>query len=218
MKNLLFILALLLPLPLAAQVALVGHVAAANQSAGFTTAAISTTGANFYAVCVTTNYAGLGANPVDSLGNSYTLVAGGRESNDIGSYLLVSLNPTTGGSVTWSNSSDGNVVALNVMAFSGVASGPDQKNTNNVIPSGTTFSTGSVTPVNANELVLGCVGATGGASTATVNSPMMLVDATSYTQLFGASAYEVQTTATTVNPTFNNFNAFPEVAGVTASF
>jgi hypothetical protein len=86
-----------------------------------------------------------------------------------------------------------------VMIFSGVASGPDK--TNGAISN----VTGNITPTNANELVLSCFSNQRG-TVATAVTPLTLADAvyggSTWTVFGEASAYQIQTTATTVGATW----------------
>lgn len=193
---------------LPAQVTLVNH-AAAGYSTGVgttpvTTAAINTTGANFIGICA----AGASSNttaPTDNCGNSYALLANTQnEDGDVRVTFWYAFAPNTCASHTFTFSGSGPSGA--VMAFSGVASGPDQQNKSQ----GTSpITTGSVSPSNANELVVSCAAGGYANTTYASASPLTLVDsvASGSSGAYNsgaavASAYQVQTTSTPVNATW----------------
>jgi hypothetical protein len=102
------------------------------------------------------------------------------------------------------------------MFFSGVASGPDKNvnNTDRLNP----FYTGSVTPTNNNEVVLSCFTGSG-FSSVTASSPIIQLDtASTGSYATTVAGYDIQTTATTINPEWTQVISAIGNAGVTASF
>jgi hypothetical protein len=179
-------------------VALVAHVSVNGPA---TSAAVNMTGANFIAVCESAVlYPAL--IPTDSLGNLYTLV---YQSNNA-AYLYTSpIGATVSSSMTFS--APGWPIA--VMGFSGVASStPDQTHAGTA---GSPTTTGSITPTNANELILSCLsttGQTGDAGMAATVSPLTLTDtlplASPLAGAFVGAAYQVQTTSVPVAAIWTN--------------
>jgi hypothetical protein len=110
------------------------------------------------------------------------------------------VNPTVGAAHTFSVSLS--YCAIFMVAFSGVASVPlDQTNSGTVNP-GTSLSTGSVTPSEANELIISFLAAGGTATTFAEDTPATITNsltAVSGVSFGGSMAYEIQTTATTRN-------------------
>ena len=197
---------------------LVNHVA----SGSGVTSAVNMTGANFIAICESLQY-GSPSVPTDSSGNTYTLAAQELNGAYPTVYLYAAYSPTVTSSMTFANTGENGPWPIAAMGFSGVASGPDQSN------GGTTgkptLSAGSITPTNANELIVSCYsmsnsGVLSPTPSATV-SPLTLVDTADWTvypgYAFVGSAYQVQTTATAAGATWTN-NAVNGNAGLIASF
>ena len=152
------------------------------------------------AICFVANPGALPANPVsDSLSNTWTLVNKQIADGDVAVELWISFGPRTGNSQSFRGS--GEFPAIAAMAFSGVASGPDQNS------SASKSSSGSITPTNAYELLISCMG-TQQRSVTAVNSPFTLLDQGALVsgplaEGFG-SAYQVQKTARSENATWPN--------------
>ncbi|MDP9039583.1 MAG: hypothetical protein M3O02_09975 [Acidobacteriota bacterium] len=195
--RLLCLLALAAPLP--AQIALVNHVTLHSTGSSSTSAPISTTGSTLLIACFAGNSGNNNA-PVDSAGNTWTLV------NLVYSYystnrMWISVAPITSAAHTFTIP-NGN---LAVLAFSGVASGPDQTNSNSY--KNTPMTTGSVTPSNADELVAACLSFGNAAGPVSISTPFTLEDQLAYSdyQTGGiATAYQIQTAAAAQNPTWTS--------------
>jgi len=207
-----------------AQPSLVAHGAAG--STGIATGASVTLDTSacttncMIAVCLAVYGAG-NAPMSDNLSNTYTL-------------LQSSQNPSTGqimrlyASFTPRVSSKhifmgrGTFLALGAMAFNGIAS---LHQLNQAHGSGASYSTGSIVPTNAHELILPCtsVGYSGVGAVTSTASPLAVLDYVAWVgnqnQGIG-TAYEIQTTATTVNPTWTISNSTngPTTASIGASF
>jgi len=205
MKRML-LLALLLPLPATAQITLLAHTAAGfssgSGSSPVTTSAINTTGATMIAICATGEHSNT-STPSDSASNTWLLANTQKEDGDLQVSLWYAVEPAT--SATHTFTFKGQSPAGAVMAFSNVASGPD-KQSQSTRGWGAPLASGSVTPANANELVLSCMSFYPSIASPTV-SPLTLVDELPYRggyngSLGTVSAYMVQTKARAVNPTW----------------
>ncbi len=166
-----------------------------------TTSGIDTSGANLIIVAV--SHDGPDNSPTDSTGsNTWTAV-----DTAVGSAPLIRMftcfNPTTDAAQTFTYSNG--FPSIGVLAVSGAASGTaDQKS-----KAGPNASQpGSITPSEDNELLVTCAVNGGAASEGPPSAPFsshfiidLVGDANSYTL---AMAYEIQTTATARNPTWNN--------------
>ena len=164
-----------------------------------TTNPIDTTKANFLVACHEQRGEGKSTSsaPTDSMGNTWTLAntinAGGV--GRIGVWYTFSPATSAKHTFTFSGPDSSGLV----MAFSGIASGPDQWTSDTEsIP-----LMGTVTPTNPNELVVSCMGLQSGLYTATMQPPLIEVDAVpcnscslrfplSYQT---AGAYQIQTAA-----------------------
>ena len=174
MKRML-LLALLIPLPATAQIALLAHTAAGfssgSGSSPVTTSAIDTSGASMIALCATGARANVSA-PSDSASNTWLLANTQKEDGDLQVSLWYVIGPATSASHTFTFR--GQSPAGAVMAFSNVASGPDQQSQSIKGLRGA-LASGAVTPTNANELVLSCMSFYPSIASPTV-SPLTLVD------------------------------------------
>ena len=211
MKRLLPAFALLFSLHAVAQVALISHTAAgcksqcgSNGSITVTTPAINTTGARMIAIC--SSEWTQQVPPTDSSGNVYQKAISQNEDDDSNVGLWYALSPITSASQTFTQT--GQSPALAVMAFSNVASGPDQQNTSDSY--GQFLTSGNVTPTNNNELIVSCLSGYPDGFSATV-SPLTVVDSLPWNGGYSGSvatydAYRVQTTASTLQATWNMVN------------
>jgi hypothetical protein len=155
---------------------------------------------------------------IDNLGNTYTCTTR-NEDGDVRIASCSSIGLSTSSSMTFT-APNGFWQSMTVAVYTGVTSGPDQTAT--TVSTGTT---GQVTPTNADELVVSCIG-DAGTGLLTVNNtgvspPMIQID--SYQRVVAsaegvADSYQIQTTSTpaTVNPNWSNFSG--ETAGVTQTF
>lgn len=166
---------------------------------GGTSSALDTTAANLIVAAVMSN---TGGTPVfsDNQGNSYDSVT-----TITGTYarmeLYYKINPTVNASHTWAVSGNGTYATVGVVCMAGVASfDAGVRATNTTDP----LSLGSITPAENDEALI-CFYANDWitSGTPTVDAGFTLLD---YVQTVGgvtydlASAYQIQTTATTRNP------------------
>lgn len=202
----------------------VAHAAAAgNPTTNAVTSAVDTTGCTPHCMFVayvayTSCCQAAGIQVSDSCGNTaYQKVHSRSEDGDSAVNEWIIFAPTTCASTVWTGKIPGGNnggVAIAVFAFKNITSGPDtgicspypacsstSSNFNNPL------STAAITPTNNSEIVISANAWYGGC-TQTINSPLTLVDRIAfsggYTGNVGiADAYQVQTTSTTVTPTWN---------------
>lgn len=176
-----------------------------------TTSAINTTGATL--LVVGQSYNGGYTPPTDSLGNTWSGLP--NQAAIGGMSIWYSSNPIVGASQTFTGA--GASFGMCVMAFSGVLSANplDQQN------GSTTAQPGSITPTQANELIVSYIGGGTDAGPYTIDSGMTITDqlpfvgAVQYSQ---GCAYSVQTVATAINPTWTGWgNSATEIASFKAT-
>lgn len=216
MKRLIFLLGLLSLNPcLWGQISLIAHAANAATSANgtATTSAQNGTGANFIAACVTTYSASCtGATVSDSINGTWS-THGTNYSNSSGSTsnscLWYKANASVNSSMTVSAVLTGGYAQVAAAWFSNVAtSSPLDQEAGKGTTSTTTDQPGSITPGQANELLLSCTGRqsqfTGSATVSGSGFSVTdsIVGASPNGQATGM-AYVVQTSATAANPTWN---------------
>ena len=209
------------------QIAYVAGTSVANVTSdvAVTTSAINTTGATLL-VLVVQEYSGnpcTRTTPSDSKSNSWTC-AGGFRSPDTGAsaVLWYSIPTSVGTGHTFTDFGD--YLSFTVAAFSGTAAsavldtligaGED---------TGSTLQTGALLPSGNNELVITAVVTTvNGGNVSSVDAPFAsnLVQNLGWTSVSGAiaSAYEIQTTATSRNPTWTFDTSSHEKAAIIAAF
>ncbi len=192
--------------PLAhAAITLVAHtIKQGNQTGSGTSPAIDTTGANLIVISVTDDTGTNTGTPTDSKSNTWTHLTF-NTNGGVSTQLWYSLNPTVGSGHTFASANNNLFGSITVAAFSGAAaSSPfDVENGSNTA-SASSLQTGSVTPSQDNSLV---IYSTGDAWTGTLTANIGTV--TDFGGLIGGNsfangmAYQIQTTATAVNPTFS---------------
>lgn len=196
----------------------VGAAAASTNDNSATTSGVDTTGANFL-IIASADFV-TRATESDSKGNTYTDLTAQNVSGSRGTQLHYSENPTVGSAHTATASATTSYPAVALGAFSGWATSSsfDQQNGATFTGSDNNISTGSVTPSEANEVVIAAV--THSSSGATIPS--------GYTQIGQASAsansvglalaYQIQTTATATNPNWVIDTNSSNLAAVIATF
>ena len=155
--------------------------------------------------------------PTDSSSNTYTLALSTGSGTAAYSYIYYVRNPTVTSAMTFSCSQSFSYPVLNVLVWRGTATagGPDVTHGNG---SGGSTSTngGPITPTMNNEVCAAqlMTAATEG-STPTVSSPFTVEDSIPWnTNVGGTSAYQIQTTATTENPTYSWTNSIANAVSV----
>lgn len=174
-------------------------------TAGSTTPAINTTGANFIAIAIA------GGNAVetvsDSKGNTYTALTTQTTSGP-DSVLYYCVSPTVGTGHTFTNAATSSFSVIMVAAFSGLlTSGTfDVQNGATSGATVTSIQTGSITPSANNELIVSGFAGNVGATSISIDSGFTIVQSSPYnagTSYAGGLAYFVQSTASAVNPAWS---------------
>lgn len=193
-------------------ISLVASVSAAPGANGGTTAAIDTTGANLLVLSVAWYGGGTAPTVSDSKGNTYTALT--RHDGSLASHrLFYKLAPAVGTGHTFTASGSGSYAAFHAYAFAGVASYQTESGAGQ--SSGTSLASGSVTPSADGALVF--TGTSGnGASTDSVLPSGFTLTTRAYgsgNNLQASAAWQVQTTAAAINPTWG-FSPSPGNAAV----
>lgn len=161
-------------------------------------AAIDTTGANLIVISV----GGVGGVVSDSNTNAWTaLTVHGNNK------LYYCYNPVVGAGHTFASNAASSFSCIAVAAFSGAASSPlDQQNGNTGGSGTTSLATQSVTPGDDNQLLvmgLGDFAPNGGSTAISVGTLLQSANINGGVSYGNAIAYEIQTTATTRNPSWS---------------
>lgn len=190
-------------------IALVAHtMKGSSDSFTVTTNAIDSTGANFAAIAA--SFTQTMALPIDSFGNVYTGLTAQTASGSETLRWYYCENPTVGSGHTATATPSGGsgfpTASLNV--FSGVATSSSfdvQNGVSNAL-SVSSLQTGSITPSAGGELLLYAAGDLSTSGTVAVDTGAILdqVNLGGGLHFALATAYEIQTTATTRNPTFSS--------------
>lgn len=184
---------------------LINHTAKALGTSGGTSTGITTTGATveFVGVCFFNSIGSL----TDSKGNTWTATTvSANAGNTRNCVIYYCVNPTTDAAQTFSTTA--NLSSIFVLAYSGNAATPFDQENQNFNDASATFTGGSVTPLQNNEIVISLMGYFADPSTAqpvTINSSFTKVDSVDWgggTGLAGAIAWKQQSTATSENPTW----------------
>ena len=156
--------------------------------------------------------------PTDSSSNTYTLALSTSSGAATSSAIYYVRNPTVTGAMTFSCSQSTSFPVLKVIVLSGTATtgGPDVTHGNG---SGGSTSTngGPISPANNNEAcVAQLMTAAAEGSTPTVSSPFTVEDSIPWSSnnVGGTSAYQIQTTAATENPTYSWTNSIANAVAV----
>lgn len=184
-----------------------------------TTSAINTTGANLIIIACSGN--GVVASPTDSKSNTWTALTS-RTSGVIGATrIFYCLNPTVGSGHTFTCASG--FPTVTVTAWSGAATSSvfDVEN-GATSSSATSLATGSVTPANANSLIIAAIGMSDQMTgTGAINGGFTVANAI-YGQPGvtegGGQAYLIQTSAAAANPTWSNWSPAGSCAAAIAVF
>jgi len=215
MKSLILAIALLLPSFCFGQATLVAHtIAKSSDHNSVTTPAIDLSFCSSATHCMIEVCASWYPNealsaPTSSQGDSFALIGKAQHPGIINTQMYVAYPTSYGSSVTFSfgTSRSGTAPSISVTVFSGIASGPDKTNSNTIPTKGAgNLAAGWITPANSDEVVLSCLGVQGGNTKPNSLSPLSLLDDGKFTALLAygvASGYEIQTSATAVNPTWS---------------
>lgn len=210
-------------------IALVAHTSAGSSNGGVsvTTGAIDTTGASLLLAFVG-DYNSVTASTVsDSKSNTWTALTTYSGGTNPRARIFYAKNPTVGTGHTFTATAPGAATFPGVAfyAFSGADTtapfdSPQENGGGNTV-SGTSFQPGSVAPSVDNELLFTGICLDGTFSAPTVDSSFTIGDSVAFSngQTFGVFvAYQIQTTATTRNPTLSWTTAVTNKAGAIGTF
>lgn len=194
------------PLGARAAISLVAHAKAGGDGNVSTTAGANTTGANLIVLGIPW-YIG-GADPVitDSKGNAWTSLTR-HDASSISSFrLFYCASPVVGTGHTFTATAAGSAPLVCMLAFSGCDTVPfDKQNGAGTSGGADVLQTGSVTPAVANSVVITGVTWDTTGQTAAIDGGFTIsdqADLLSGSNMGGAAAYLIQTTATAANPTW----------------
>lgn len=176
-------------------------IASVDKSSAGTTGSIDTTGADL--IVIGKIYDGGSAFVLsDSKTNTWTTLTISNDGADTTrTVLFYSVDPTVGTGHTFSLSGAG-YGAIFVSAWSGVVAAPFDQENGAGTTSGTSLSTGSITPSENNCLLIALLGLGGNGNTPVQDTGWTLLlseNGTSGVTYGGAMAYQIQTTATARN-------------------
>lgn len=187
----------------------------ASSSAGaITTNSIDTTGADLIVIGLAADD-GYNTTPTDSKSNTWTQATSYTQGNV--RVRLWYTTPSSVGSGHTFSFSGSPLGTMFVAAFSGAnqSSPYDQQNGANAFA--TSLATGSITPTEDNELIIGLYGINSTGVPMSVDNGLIEineVDFVSSNYYGGMMAYKVQTTAAAINPTFTRTNSNGQAATV----
>lgn len=172
-------------------------------AAGFTTAALNTSGANFLIATIATG--GGTASISDSLSNTWTPLTKQGAGGGALQFFYVT-NPAVGAAHTFTIGTAVNM-SVEVLAFAGVDTTAPFDVENGASSGGvTTGQPGSVTPGSDNEVVISAASIVQDTTVLSVDSGLSAVIQQNYSAgtFYGSgTAYLIQTTAAAVNPTWS---------------
>jgi hypothetical protein len=182
-----------------------------------TTSATNMTGANLIVGCLSYYNSTDTSAFSDSLGSSYSSAYSTAQANVTGS-LIYAQGQSVSSSMTFTASAPGGTSypSLTVMGFSGAVASPLDQNNKTGSGGVTTLQPGSITPTQANELLVSCLAVNGTNSGASVSSPFTIgpvVNGTASNEGV-AEAYQIQAPGpTAVNPTWTWSTAETAITG-----
>jgi hypothetical protein len=201
--------------------ALIAHTGVINDGSNpITSSPINTTGADLFVIFAVKQNDVVIA-PTDSQSNTW-VSCGASVALAFGDVVkgFYVASPTTSSSHTFSMIGVDNPHIV-VGAYSGsVASPLDQYN--GILDPGVPFQPGSITPTENGELIIACLSGLWG-GTPTINSGTITdsqeFSLSPFTYYSLAQAYFVQSTAATVNPTWDNYtDGYNDIGGIIVSF
>lgn len=201
---------------------LIAHTGAATGVNGGATSSIDTTGANFAVIAVCW-YDAVTASPTisDSKGNTWTSLTR-TESNDTGVRFYYTQGGTFGTGHTFTASGTSIYSSIFVQAWSLISATPfDVENGATAVVS-TTIQPGSVTPGQANVLVITATANNDSALVpSSINSSFTISDSVAVntgTNVGGGMAYRVITDGSAQNPTWTYSGTFNDASARSATF
>ena len=193
----------------------------AGNSNSITTPALTTTGANLMVAGCTYLNSGTFTSVTDSKSNSYTCLTPTTSNGNEITRLCYATNPTVGTSHTVTFNGTGIFGSIAVAAFSGVTtSSPLDQQNKNQTANATTLQPGSVTPGQANEVLVTVLGYKTAGFPISIDGSYTITDSAEFTaNNYGISlAYLVQTSPAASNPTWTRGAGNDDVSAQIATF
>jgi hypothetical protein len=203
---------------------LIAYTQAAGPNSSTTSPDIDTTGADLLLLGLSSWPNGGGATVSDNKGNTWIQAVAINTSVDVYVRLYYVRGGTVGSGHNFTCSGSADYGAIVVFAFSGSATSPlDQTNSNQNGGSGTSVTTGSITPTEDGELLISLFGGGNFSSGYTIDNsfvmPLLGNDWHAGNEHQGiAMAYLAQGTAVAINPTWSWTTSGQHNAAVIASF
>jgi hypothetical protein len=200
-----------------ADASLLSNTGQYGSSAPIITPGISTIGAKLIFITIEQRFSSGGISPSDSAGNTWVQLF---NTNSLGAYYAI--NPITSGSDTFSFNSNcgGNSCSLSVLAFSDNVTALDKSTSADPGDSGTSVQPGSITPTQNGDLLIADLVTYGlNGSSLSINGSFNLTNfINSSNFVVSADAYEIQTTAAPINPTWTipSGESYGVAAGIAA--
>lgn len=186
----------------------VAHTIAGAVSPGnsVTTSGITTTGANLIVIsCAWYTAATFEVTISDSNGNTWTALTG-SSANNYRSRIYYCVSPVVGSGHTFTASGTGTAPSISVQAWSGMStSSPFDQQNGATTPSTSSLATGSITPSQANTVVITAAAWDGSRNYSSLSGGFTTTDNISdlaSNHAGGAMGYLILTSATPTNPTW----------------
>lgn len=197
--------------------ALIASATATGVVTGGTSSAVNTTGANLIVISAAHFPNGHAQTVSDSKGNTWTALTDYSIHIGISVRLYYCYNPTVGSGHTFTISGTNSYGSLNVAAFSNVATSPLDQSNGATNSSASSLSTGSITPSQANSIVIAGFGADNGGTSISINSGFTIAASNDYSaggSEAGAIAYKIVTSASAINPQWSIASSAPIAAAI----
>lgn len=219
-KSLFALLLLAVCATASAQIVKLGSSIAASTNGGASVSVTSdVTGASLAVACVTFYKASTGYS-VTFNGVAGTLAKEQLSANSAGASIWYWVNPTGSHAFAASGGSETGYFAISPSWYSGTATSSVVDATDGAANNGGSTNTGgTVAPANPGELVLSCLGLDGGTGTAAANlTALDSLAASGGNSYQTVTAYSIQTTATSVTPSWSWTPGPNSNAAATVSF
>ncbi len=203
---------------------LVAHTGQGGTANSVTTSAIDTTGANLLVASAAWNAGAVDPGVItDSKGNTWTSLAEHGSGTGERNALYYCFGGTVGSGHTFTYSGAFQFPSMQVQAWSGMASSPFDVQNGNDVTAATSITIGSVTPSQANSVLITGIALDGEATAGniTINGGFTKSDTNAYSIgnfIGGAMAYKILTSSAATNPVWTTVTSNPSIAGGIAAF
>lgn len=190
-----------------------------GDSSSSTTPSLNTTGANFIVIAVNSYGPGGAVTVTDSKSNTWTALTQ-QVAGESKSRLYYCYAPTVGTGHTFNATGGSFYGSIYVQAWAGMAASTfDVENGNASASSASTLQPGSVTPSQANELIITALAFNdNSAGIIAVNSSFAITDTVAFSFTGGSMAWLIVSSTSAVNPTWNTTNNCTNRAATIATF